>query len=279
MVKIVPRENGTRKNFLATNATIAAPAGTKTNGPSRAVANTAPRGTTRVPTGKPVATLAPRASSKMPTLNPGAKVAWRACTKTPPRLPLAKRARRDGRRRTILPPNAPPRRPGRTNLATFTPYFIDASVGSTRTKPPKRPANSASLVSIKFTIRRPRACCAPKGTTTTKWATIKLKVAPPAPRARFLWRRPPCASPAPRGTTWRVPAKVRAWPACPVFIKPLRARASRAKDAPRANIKTTMAKPPVRIAPWGFTNPPPAKPAATPAWSGSTNTSMPSSLA
>ena len=73
VVKIVPRENGTRKNFLATNATIAAPAGTKTNGPSRAVANTAPRGTTRVPTGKPVAILAPRAGTKMPIRKLGAK--------------------------------------------------------------------------------------------------------------------------------------------------------------------------------------------------------------
>ena len=65
-MKIVPRENGTRKNFGATNATIATPAGTKTNGPCRAVANTAPRGTTRVPKGKLVASLALRAGTKMP---------------------------------------------------------------------------------------------------------------------------------------------------------------------------------------------------------------------
>jgi hypothetical protein len=65
-MKIVPREHGSRKNFLATNATIATPAGTKTNGTSKAVANTAPRGTTRVPTGKLVAILAPRAGTKMP---------------------------------------------------------------------------------------------------------------------------------------------------------------------------------------------------------------------
>ena len=161
----------------------------------------------------------------------------------------------------------------------ITRHSGDARVASTRTNPPKRPANSASLVNIKFTTLRPLACCVPKGITTTKSATIKLKVAPHAFRVRFRWRRPQCASPARRGTTWRVPVKARAWPACPGFIKPTRARAARAKDAPRANIKTTTAKPRVWIAFQGCTNRPPAKPAATPAWLGSTNTSMLSSVA
>ena len=65
-MKIVAREHGSRKNFSATNATIATPAGTKTNGTSKAAANNVARGTTRIPTGKLVAKLALRASTKMP---------------------------------------------------------------------------------------------------------------------------------------------------------------------------------------------------------------------
>ena len=62
----VTRGKGTRHIGMATNATIAASAGTKTNRPCKAAANPAARGTTRLPTVEPVAILAPRAGTKMP---------------------------------------------------------------------------------------------------------------------------------------------------------------------------------------------------------------------